>query len=97
MDNEDDEWVEVLKRSGLEGKHFEAKDLNYQEFYVPRLRIYPHALRDANAYYSPAKKALLFGYFPAAEAADDANYPGGLVFTCLSRKSKEKMVSSITD
>ena len=29
-----------------------------------RLRIYPHALRDRNAYYSPAKKALLFGYFP---------------------------------
>ena len=33
--------------------------------YVQRLRIYPHALRDANAYYSPEKKALLFGYFPA--------------------------------
>ena len=24
-DNEEDGWVEVLKRSGLEGKHFEAK------------------------------------------------------------------------
>ena len=32
---------------------------------MQRLRIYPHALREANAYYSPAKKALLFGYFPA--------------------------------
>ena len=32
----------------------------------PRLRIYPHALREANAYYSPEKKALLFGYFPAS-------------------------------
>src|SRR6476661_9635684 len=29
---------------------------NYQ--FVPRLRIYPHALRDSNAYYSPKKKAL---------------------------------------
>jgi hypothetical protein len=28
MDNEDDEWVEVLKRSGLEGKHFEAKGVS---------------------------------------------------------------------
>jgi hypothetical protein len=56
----------------------------YQESYVPRLRIYPHGLRDANAYYSPGKKALLFGYFPAGEAADDTSYPGGLVFTCLS-------------
>ena len=34
--------------------------------YVQRLRIYPHALRAANAYYSPHKKALLFGYFQAA-------------------------------
>ena len=27
---------------------------NYED-YVPKLRIYPHALREANAYYSPAK------------------------------------------
>ncbi len=27
--------------------------------YVQRLRIYPHALREANAYYSPTKKALI--------------------------------------
>jgi hypothetical protein len=52
--------------------------------YVGRLRIYPHALRDANAYYDPDKKALLFGYFAAADQSQGANYPGGLVFTCLS-------------
>jgi hypothetical protein len=51
---------------------------------VPRLRIYPHALREANAYYSPQKKALLFGYFPAVLANPGENLPGGLVFTCLS-------------
>ena len=52
--------------------------------YVPRLRIYPHGIRDANAYYSPAKKALLFGYYPAL-TDDPANHiPGGMVFTCLS-------------
>ena len=38
---------------------------HYQEIYVPRLRIYPHALREANAYYSPDKIALLLGYFPS--------------------------------
>jgi hypothetical protein len=53
--------------------------------YVQRLRIYPHALRQANAYYSPAKKALLFGYFPASTTVDPGKHlPSGMVFTCLS-------------
>jgi hypothetical protein len=52
--------------------------------YLQRLRIYPHALRDGNAYYDPDKGALLFGYFTAADQFQGANYPGGLVFTCLS-------------
>ncbi|MFO1501593.1 MAG: hypothetical protein U1G07_24970 [Verrucomicrobiota bacterium] len=62
-------------------------DLTAQDreaMFVPRLAIYPHALREANAYYSPTKKALLFGYFPAAEAGDAVSYPGGIVFGCLS-------------
>jgi len=53
------------------------------EQFVPRLRIYPHALRDRNAYYSPDKKALLFGYFPTS-VKDANNTPGTLVFSCLS-------------
>ncbi len=52
--------------------------------YVQRLRIYPHALREANAYYSPAKKALLFGYFPASDDDPGSHVPGSMVFTCLS-------------
>jgi hypothetical protein len=52
--------------------------------YVPRLRLYPHALRAANAFYSPGKKALLFGYFPASRTDPGRNLPGGMVFTCLS-------------
>ncbi|MHA3773101.1 hypothetical protein ACXR0O_16335 [Verrucomicrobiota bacterium sgz303538] len=55
-----------------------------QEEYVQRLRIYPHALREANAYYSPEKKALLFGYFPASETDSRHHLAGGTVFTCLS-------------
>ena len=51
---------------------------------IPRLRIYPHALRMPNAYYSPTKKALLFGYFPAAGGTPYQQLPGGTVFTCLS-------------
>jgi hypothetical protein len=52
--------------------------------YVPKLRIYPHALREANAYYSPEKKALLFGYFQAMPADKTRHMPDALVFTCLS-------------
>jgi hypothetical protein len=44
--------------------------------FVRRLRLYPHALREANAYYSPDKRALLFGYFPAQNEQ--------IVFTALS-------------
>jgi hypothetical protein len=49
------------------------------------LRVYPHALREANAYYSPEKKALLFGYFPSETSDAEVGFPGGLVFTCLSQ------------
>ncbi len=55
-----------------------------KEDYVARLRLYPHALRQSNAYYSPQKKAILFGYFPAAGGPGDKNLPGAIVFTCLS-------------
>jgi len=52
--------------------------------FVQRLRVYPHALREANAYYSPEKKALLFGYFPASYESPERYLPGGIVFSCLS-------------
>ncbi len=52
--------------------------------FVEKLVVYPHALREANAYYSPKKKALLFGYFPATATASGNIYPEGMVFGCLS-------------
>lgn len=52
--------------------------------YIPRLRIYPHALREANAYYSPQKRALLLGYFRAGGEDVGNNLPGGTIFACLS-------------
>jgi hypothetical protein len=63
-------------------RHREARLDRYQ--YLQRLRIYPHALREANAYYSPIKKALLFGYFTASTSDPGSNLPGGIVFSCLS-------------
>jgi hypothetical protein len=62
----------------------EQPDGTGAEEYVRRLRIYPHALREANAYYSPEKKALLFGYFPAAAGESGPERPGEMVFTCLA-------------
>ncbi|WZO99814.1 hypothetical protein EP7_001427 [Isosphaeraceae bacterium EP7] len=55
-----------------------------EDQYVPRLRIYPHALRMSNAYYSRNKASLLFGYFPATDDLTSGQFPGGMVFTCLS-------------
>lgn len=52
--------------------------------FVERLRIYPHALRQQNAFYSPDKIALLFGYFQASGQWSGNNVPGAAVFTCLS-------------
>ncbi len=51
--------------------------------YVGQLRIYPHALRETNAFYHPVKKALLFGYFSAGQSRGSAP-PNTTVFTCLS-------------
>lgn len=58
--------------------------LKSKGYEVPRLRIYPHGLRTDNAYYSPDKKALLFGYFPADGKLTDTTMPGSMVFSCLS-------------
>ncbi len=62
----------------------EGTDPKNDSAFVQRLRVYPHALREQNAYYSPKKVALLFGYFKATEREEADHVPGGLVFTCLS-------------
>jgi len=65
-------------------RHVRGESVPPEDQYVPRLRIYPHALRTANAYYSRNKAALLLGYFPATEDRSSGQFPGGMVFTCLS-------------
>lgn len=48
------------------------------------LKVYPHAMQEANAFYDPNLRALLFGYFRAAEEDAGVNLPGQIVFTCLA-------------
>ncbi|HSL83260.1 MAG TPA: S8 family serine peptidase, partial [Thermoanaerobaculia bacterium] len=52
--------------------------------YVQRLLVRPHALRQANAFYSPEDVALLFGYFEAGADDPGDHMPGSRVYTCLS-------------
>ena len=75
----------ALGRLALWSPHRRQQGKRWVEEYVPRLRVHPHALREANAYYSPTKKALLFGYFPAGVGADGAGAAPLTVFTCLSQ------------
>jgi hypothetical protein len=56
----------------------------FEQEFIEKLRIYPHALRQQNAFYSPEKVALLFGYFQASQQWSGNNVPGSAIFTCLS-------------
>lgn len=73
----DDPRVRSARKSQLSIGHE-----GYPNF-VKRLRIYPHALQARNAYFSPSKGALLFGYFRGAPRF--AGHEGDWVFTCLSQ------------
>ena len=59
-------FEEALGRKALWAprKPFEARRKRGPDEYVQRLRIYPHALREANAFYSPQKCAALVRIFP---------------------------------
>ncbi|MEY2395918.1 MAG: hypothetical protein QOF94_2263, partial [Acidobacteriaceae bacterium] len=52
--------------------------------FARRLVIQPHALRQANAFYSPQAIALLFGYFEAKADDPGDHAPGSKVYACLS-------------
>jgi hypothetical protein len=62
----------------------DAKGNVTSEEFVSKLRIYPHALRTANSYYSPEHKALLLGYFRASQTQVGTTLPGSRVFCAVS-------------
>ncbi|MGJ7518039.1 S8 family serine peptidase [Pseudomonas baetica] len=68
----------ALGRVALWAPRFVGKKSDY----VQRLRIYPHALREANAYYSPQRKALLLGYFSSSDG--NSGVASEYIFSALS-------------
>lgn len=80
-----DRFERALGRTAFWADRYEKEQrTTNDEQFIKKLRIYPHALRTANAYYSRNKGALLFGYFPATEDRASGEFPRGMVFTCLS-------------
>lgn len=75
-------WMREANQAPADGAADPAAPRDHPAF-VRRLRIYPHAMREANAYYSPNKTALLFGYFRGDPGRDATG--GEWVFTCLSQ------------
>lgn len=52
--------------------------------FIRRLKIRPHALYQANAFYSPSEVALKFGYFESKNIDIGDAVPGSRVYSCLS-------------
>ena len=79
-------WATNLKFKSKEKsqKHITSFDKPPTGTYNATLRLYPHAFRKANAFYTSEKKAILFGYFEAASQIQESNLPGGVIFSCLS-------------
>ena len=49
-----------------------------------KLNLHPHAMLDANAFYSRDAHGILFGYFSAGDEPEGNVLPGQTIFTCLS-------------
>jgi subtilisin family serine protease len=74
----------ALGRPALWRPRPNPKNENDDSGFVKQLAIRPHALRQANAFYSPQEVALLFGYFEAAADDPGDHMPGSRVYSCLS-------------
>jgi hypothetical protein len=74
----------ALGRTAMWAPRWRIRDGKPVLEYTHRLRVYPHAMREANAYYSPERMALLFGYFRAIDDGSGEVMPGSTVYTCLS-------------
>jgi hypothetical protein len=73
------------RRADRFGESAENDDALRKSDDIRSLKLYPHAMQQANAYYSPQAHGILFGFFAANKSDQGRNLPGQLVFTCLSQ------------
>ncbi len=78
------QFEKALGRKIIWSRKVEKENGIFTNEFIEKLRIYPHAMRQQNAFYSPQKLALLFGYFQASDNWSGNNVPGTTIFTCLS-------------
>jgi hypothetical protein len=73
------------RRADRFGRSTESDDAMRKTGDIRVLKLYPHAMQAANAYYSPQAHGILFGFFTANVTGQGRNLPGQRVFTCLSQ------------
>lgn len=73
------------RRADRFGNSIEQNDALRKKNDIRVLKLYPHAMQQANAYYSPQAHGILFGFFSANKTSQGRNLPGQRVFTCLSQ------------
>ena len=62
----------------------DPQDPSDDRHFVQRLAVHPHALRQANAFYSPQEVSLRFGYFEATADDPGGHMPNSRIYSCLS-------------
>lgn len=77
-------WRPTAPTPSSDGQSSDGPGADEPGRFRQRLTLRPHALRAANAYYSPDDVALLFGYFDASSDDPGDHWPGSRVYSCLS-------------
>jgi hypothetical protein len=62
----------------------DPKTKKFGQQYIDKLLVFPHGVRDQNAYYSPDRKVVVFGYYNTTPAKGSTYLPGGVFYSCLS-------------
>lgn len=78
------ETLERFERALGRRVHWHRIDKDLPAGTLNRLYLFPHAMVQANAFYSRHAHGILFGYFRTTDHTDAEVLPGQTIFTCLS-------------